>query len=80
MAYHLFRASSVRRCLHPTNCGRSPGIVAGVADNIVLIGMPGAGKSTVGVVLAKRLGMGFIDCDLVIQAQTGRRLAELIAG
>ena len=50
-----------------------------MADNIVLIGMPGAGKSTGGVELAKRLGLGFIDCDLVIQAQTGRRLAELIA-
>lgn len=40
--------------------------------------MPGAGKSTVGVVLAKRLGLGFVDCDLVIQEQTGARLAELI--
>lgn len=38
--------------------------------NIVLIGMPGAGKSTVGVVLAKRLGYRFLDSDLVIQEQT----------
>ena len=46
--------------------------------NIVLIGMPGAGKSTVGVVLAKRMGYRFIDSDLVIQEQYGRLLHELI--
>lgn len=47
-------------------------------DNIVLIGMPGAGKSTVGVVLAKKLGYRFIDSDLVIQEQYGKLLHELI--
>lgn len=47
--------------------------------NIVLIGMPGAGKSTVGVVLAKRLGLGFVDSDLVIQERHGKLLHELIA-
>lgn len=47
-------------------------------DNIVLIGMPGAGKSTVGVVLAKRLGYGFLDSDLVIQEKYGKLLHELI--
>lgn len=46
--------------------------------NIVLIGMPGAGKSTVGVVLAKRMGFRFIDSDLVIQDKYGKRLHELI--
>lgn len=46
--------------------------------NIVLIGMPGAGKSTVGVVLAKNLGMSFVDSDLVIQGQKGKKLHELI--
>lgn len=40
--------------------------------------MPGAGKSTVGVVLAKRLGLGFVDGDLIIQQRTGQRLSELI--
>lgn len=46
--------------------------------NIVLIGMPGAGKSTVGVVLAKRMGMSFMDSDLVIQEQEGKMLHEII--
>lgn len=45
---------------------------------IVLIGMPGAGKSTVGVVLAKRLGYRFTDSDLVIQEKYGKLLHELI--
>ena len=48
-------------------------------DNVVLIGMPGAGKSTVGVVLAKKLGYRFIDSDLVIQDETGKMLHEIIA-
>lgn len=46
--------------------------------NIVLIGMPASGKSTVGVVLAKTLGMGFIDTDLVIQQREGRLLQDII--
>ncbi len=47
-------------------------------DNVVLIGMPGAGKSTVGVVLAKKLGYQFIDSDLVIQEKYGKLLHDLI--
>ena len=46
--------------------------------NISLIGMPGVGKSTVGVVLAKRMGLDFIDSDLEIQRQTGKFLYEII--
>ncbi len=47
-------------------------------NNITLIGMPGSGKSTVGVVLAKIRGMDFVDTDLLIQQQEGMRLQELI--
>ena len=47
-------------------------------DNIILIGMPGVGKSTVGVLLAKRLGFSFIDTDIYIQAHEGKRLQEII--
>lgn len=47
-------------------------------NNIILIGMPGSGKSTVGVVLAKKLGFQFVDSDLVIQDQSGKLLYQLI--
>lgn len=47
-------------------------------NNIILIGMPGSGKSTVGVVLAKKLGRQFIDSDLVIQEKCGKLLYQLI--
>ena len=47
-------------------------------NNIVLIGMPGVGKSTVGVILAKVLGYQFLDADLVIQEQEGKLLHEII--
>ena len=46
--------------------------------NIVLIGMPGCGKSTVGVQLAKALRMDFVDTDIVLQAQQGKKLQEIL--
>ena len=47
-------------------------------DNLILIGMPGSGKSTIGVLLAKALNREFIDSDLVIQKDTGELLSDTI--
>ncbi len=46
--------------------------------NIILIGMPGAGKSTLGVLVAKALGMDFVDTDIIIQQHEGRLLQDII--
>ena len=48
-------------------------------SNITLVGMPASGKSTIGVLLAKRLGYSFVDVDIVIQEKTGQLLKEIIA-
>lgn len=47
-------------------------------SNVTLIGMPGAGKSTVGIILAKKLGLGFIDTDVLIQTRQQKSLQQII--
>ncbi len=47
-------------------------------DNIIFIGMPAVGKSTVGVITAKRLGYRFIDTDILIQEEEGKLLKDII--
>ncbi len=47
-------------------------------SNIVLIGMPGSGKSTVGIILAKMTSRDFIDTDILIQLREGRSLQEIV--
>lgn len=53
-------------------------MVSGRKSNITLIGMPGAGKSTTGVILAKILSFGFLDTDLIIQLNRGRSLQDIV--
>ncbi len=48
------------------------------ASNIILIGMPGSGKSTVGVILAKLMSMSFVDTDVLIQTEEGRPLQSIV--
>ena len=47
-------------------------------QSVILIGMPGAGKSTIGVLLAKELGLGFLDTDLSIQLREGKTLQTIL--
>ena len=49
-------------------------------SNVVLIGMPGCGKSTTGIILAKQLAFGFIDSDLLIELAQGSALEKILSG
>ena len=63
------------------NCGQmwsAPVLRVKNVDNITLIGMPGSGKSSVGVVLAKALGKDFLDVDLLIQSREGTLLQNIL--
>jgi shikimate kinase len=64
--------NTVYRSTIELNFGENP------MENIILIGMPGAGKSTMGVILAKTLGRHFIDTDIVAQETSGRLLQDII--
>ncbi len=55
-----------------------PSWYAAVKTNLTLIGMPGAGKSTIGVILAKNLGLGFIDTDVLIQSNRRKTLQQIL--
>ena len=55
-----------------------PGIRLLAVKSIILIGMPGSGKSTIGVLLAKELRRNFVDTDLLIQERTGRALQDIL--
>jgi len=47
-------------------------------NNVILVGMPACGKSTIGVVLAKTMNKGFVDTDLLIQQREGKTLQNII--
>lgn len=73
--YYTFGSGYVRLKISVIILGKLDGDCMG---NIVLIGMPGCGKSTVGVVLAKNMGLDFVDSDLVIQKQMKDTLSKII--
>lgn len=70
---NLTRRTGIGGCDTPQMSGENE-----IRSNIVLIGMPGSGKSTVGVVLAKQAGCDFVDTDVIIQTSQGRTLQDIV--
>ena len=74
--------TGARLTIIPLSCGRGGRIPSSGSEcamrNLILIGMPGCGKSTLGVLLAKALGMDFVDTDLLLQKQSGRTLQRMV--
>lgn len=75
-AVHLYKKGSAPVT---AGSGQNEKRMEHMKKNLIFIGMPAVGKSTVGIVVAKRLGMKFIDTDLLIQEQEGKLLREIIA-
>ena len=77
--YQFLRCGILISCIHCCKSGRKERrSTLAKKDNLILIGMPASGKSTVGVILAKVIGYDFIDSDLLIQKKEGMRLADII--
>lgn len=69
---------AVSWCVHARSHPEDGGSILVVVKSVILIGMPGSGKSTIGVLLAKELRRNFVDTDLLIQERTGRALQDIL--
>ncbi len=65
------------KAVNPAEAERIEGLIRGETENIILIGMPGCGKTTAGRLLAERLGRPFADCDAFIEREAGMSIPEI---